>query len=217
MVSEGVDIPRLRVGVYATTTTTDLFFRQAVGRLVRWVPGVADQKAWLYIPDDQRLRAWAALMSERRRHSLVRDPARSREFDERSVELARGSEEQLSLFAPLSAVATDVAPIAPWDELLPPDDGQGDARIEFVLAEPPSLAPAAEGADAPGATRRETKDGLRLANAAAARDLARRTRLSHSHVNAELNRMAGVRRITEATVAQLASRLRHAERWLDRL
>src|ERR1700737_4949996 len=57
MVSEGVDIPRLRVGVYATTTTTDLFFRQAVGRLVRWVPGVPDQRAWLFIPDDQRLRA----------------------------------------------------------------------------------------------------------------------------------------------------------------
>ena len=35
MVSEGVDIPRLRVGVYATNTSTDLFFRQAVGRLVR--------------------------------------------------------------------------------------------------------------------------------------------------------------------------------------
>jgi hypothetical protein len=32
MVSEGVDMPRLRVGVYATSTTTDLFFRQAVGR-----------------------------------------------------------------------------------------------------------------------------------------------------------------------------------------
>ena len=27
MVSEGVDIPRLRVGVFATTTTTELFFR----------------------------------------------------------------------------------------------------------------------------------------------------------------------------------------------
>ena len=41
MVSEGVDIPRLRVGVYATTTTTELFFRQAVGRFVRWTPGRA--------------------------------------------------------------------------------------------------------------------------------------------------------------------------------
>ncbi|HEY4331945.1 MAG TPA: DEAD/DEAH box helicase family protein, partial [Ilumatobacteraceae bacterium] len=36
MVSEGVDIPRLRVGVYASTVSTELFFRQAVGRFVRW-------------------------------------------------------------------------------------------------------------------------------------------------------------------------------------
>ena len=32
MVSEGVDVPRLRVGVYATTARTELFFRQVVGR-----------------------------------------------------------------------------------------------------------------------------------------------------------------------------------------
>jgi len=36
-------------------------------------------------------------------------------------------------------------------------------------------------------------------------------------VNAELNRQAGIRRITEATVPQLEARLRHAERWLARL
>jgi superfamily II DNA or RNA helicase len=35
MVSEGVDIPRLAVGVYATRIRTELFFRQAVGRFVR--------------------------------------------------------------------------------------------------------------------------------------------------------------------------------------
>ena len=33
MVSEGVDVPRLRVGVYATTARTELFFRQVVGPL----------------------------------------------------------------------------------------------------------------------------------------------------------------------------------------
>jgi superfamily II DNA or RNA helicase len=217
MVSEGVDIPRLRVGVYATTTTTDLFFRQAVGRLVRWVPGVADQRAWLFIPDDQRLRAWAALMAEQRRHSLVRDPTRSTAFS--PEEAADGeAEEQLSLFAPLSAVATDTAPISPWQEVLPDDTDEGDLRIEVSLAEPPSLGGYATDAAADtGSTRRETKDALRLSNAAAARDLARRTGLSHSHINAELNRLAGVARITEATVAQLDTRLRHAERWLDRL
>src|SRR5829696_431285 len=38
MVSEGVDIPRLRVGVYATTARTELFFRQVVGRFIRRTP-----------------------------------------------------------------------------------------------------------------------------------------------------------------------------------
>ena len=35
MVSEGVDVPRLAVGVWATTMSTPLFFAQAVGRFVR--------------------------------------------------------------------------------------------------------------------------------------------------------------------------------------
>ena len=35
MVSEGVDIPRLAVGVYATSVSTPLYFAQAVGRFVR--------------------------------------------------------------------------------------------------------------------------------------------------------------------------------------
>ncbi len=39
MVSEGVDVPRLRVGVYATSARTELFFRQVVGRFIRRTPG----------------------------------------------------------------------------------------------------------------------------------------------------------------------------------
>ena len=70
MVSEGVDIPRLRVGVFATTTTTELFFRQAVGRLVRWTRNEAHQHAYLFIPDDARLRARAQQVADQRRHSL---------------------------------------------------------------------------------------------------------------------------------------------------
>ena len=50
MVSEGVDIPRLRVGVYATNTRTELFFRQVVGRLIRVFGGLDDQSAYLYVP-----------------------------------------------------------------------------------------------------------------------------------------------------------------------
>ncbi|MBI5088008.1 MAG: DEAD/DEAH box helicase, partial [Actinobacteria bacterium] len=70
MVSEGVDIPRLRVGVYATTVTTELFFRQAVGRFVRWQDGRGSQKAYVFLPDDPRLRAHAFQIAEARRHVL---------------------------------------------------------------------------------------------------------------------------------------------------
>ena len=40
MVSEGVDIPRLRVGVYGTNVLTEMYFRQVVGRFVRMQPHV---------------------------------------------------------------------------------------------------------------------------------------------------------------------------------
>jgi superfamily II DNA or RNA helicase len=106
MVSEGVDIPRLRVGVYATTTATELFFRQAVGRLVRWTRGVPRQRAWLFIPDDPRLRTHAARVAEQRRHSLRRRDDASEERPEEAAE-RDVPEEQLSLFAAISAVATD--------------------------------------------------------------------------------------------------------------
>ena len=60
MVSEGVDIPRLRVGVYATAAKTPLIFRQIVGRFVRTIPDRAPEPSWLYIPADPILRDHAA-------------------------------------------------------------------------------------------------------------------------------------------------------------
>ena len=52
MVSEGVDIPRLRVGVYATAAKTPLVFRQIVGRFVRTLPGRPLDRSWLFLPAD---------------------------------------------------------------------------------------------------------------------------------------------------------------------
>lgn len=221
MVSEGVDIPRLRVGVYATTTTTDLFFRQAVGRFVRWVPGVRDQRAWLFLPDDPRLRIRASEIAEARRHSLRRtrredEDETGRDGDGRA-DLRDVTGEQMSLFAALSAIATG-APSdgAPWHEPMPDDWADGiDASIEVELAPPPPVAAMEPGTA--GLTRRQVKDRLRQANADAARDIARASGLTHPQVNLELNRLAGIRRITEATEPQLEDRLRHARRWQWRL
>jgi superfamily II DNA or RNA helicase len=210
MVSEGVDIPRLRVGVYATTTTTELFFRQAVGRLVRWTRGVPRQRSWLYIPDDPRLRTHAAGVAEQRRHSLRKDDRERPERDEGAVVLA-GDDGQMSLFAVISAVALDASEPddLPYD---PEPDHDGAEEIELAL---PPIA-GVEDDDGPviTVTRREEKQFLRDQNATVARELVRRTRMTHAQVNAELNRLSGVRRVTEATIDQLERRLSVGDRWL---
>src|SRR3546814_16303326 len=60
----------------------------------------------------------------------------------------------------------------------------------------------------------EVKTELRDANADLAMDLVRFTGLSHREVNGRLNRLAGVTRITEATLDQLRKRADQADRWL---
>ena len=218
MVSEGVDIPRLRVGVYATTVTTDLFFRQAVGRFVRWVPGIKDQRAWLFLPDDPRLRIRAAEIAEQRRHSLRRE---RRDDEDALPDQQRDAEpmtgDQLSLFAALSAVATGGPDgLDGWAEPLPDDWGDGhDSTIELDLGPPPPLAAPFD--DGSGLTRRQAKDRLRIANAEGAKDIARVSGLSFAQVNLELNRQAGIRRVTEATESELQARLHAARRWQWRL
>jgi len=68
MVSEGVDIPRLAVGVYATGTSTPLFFAQAVGRFVRARrPG---ETASVFLPSVPVLLALAGQMELERDHAL---------------------------------------------------------------------------------------------------------------------------------------------------
>ena len=70
MVSEGVDIPRLRVGVYATPARTELFFRQVVGRFIRRTATPARQMSYLLMPADHRLKRLAVEIEEERRHAL---------------------------------------------------------------------------------------------------------------------------------------------------
>ena len=212
MVSEGVDIPRLRVGVYATTTTTELFFRQAVGRFVRWTRGVPRQRAWLFIPDDPRLRSHAARIAEQRRHSLRRrDDGRA---GARRGTRDRAPDEQMSLFAAISAVATDATGFDDLghDEL---DDGDDDGLDDFelTLAPPPPLSGGGEHAATPASDpprgeapppRRRTPPSRASSRGA--------TGLTHAQVNAELNRLSGVGKVSEATVEQLERRLAVADK-----
>jgi len=85
MVSEGVDIPRLAVGVYATSVNTPLFFAQAVGRFVRArQPG---ETASVFVPSVPVLLQHASEMELERDHVLER-PAREELLDDQLLEAA---------------------------------------------------------------------------------------------------------------------------------
>jgi hypothetical protein len=70
MVSEGVDIPRLAVGVYATSAATPLFFAQAVGRFVR--ARRRGETASIFLPSVPTLLNLAAELEVERDHALDR-------------------------------------------------------------------------------------------------------------------------------------------------
>jgi superfamily II DNA or RNA helicase len=68
MVSEGVDVPRLAVGIYATSASTPLFFAQAVGRFVRSRrPG---ETASIFLPSVPNLLQLASELEAQRNHVL---------------------------------------------------------------------------------------------------------------------------------------------------
>jgi superfamily II DNA or RNA helicase len=79
MVSEGVDVPRLAVGVYATSASTPLFFAQAIGRYVRSRrPG---ETASIFLPSVPSLLQLASEMEAQRNHVLGK-PHRESQGDE---------------------------------------------------------------------------------------------------------------------------------------
>jgi superfamily II DNA or RNA helicase len=68
MVSEGVDVPRLAVGVYATSASTPLYFAQAVGRFVR--ARMRGETASIFLPSVPTLLNLAAELEVERDHAL---------------------------------------------------------------------------------------------------------------------------------------------------
>ena len=257
MVSEGVDIPRLRVGVFATTTSTELFFRQAIGRFVRWQAGRTNQKAYVHIPDDPRLRAHAFAIAEARRH-VLRPPASEDDDDgfraDGGLDDQRVSDdtEQLALFSEFSVVRAqateisihtvgadggvivgdqdeqdtgvsvrfeptyDVGTHAAFDDE-PDPPAPFFASIPELTVDLPEIPTPAGLVPTGSMSVAETKDDLRSRNAQLAKRLVDVTGWSHSKVQGEMNRLAGVTKVAAATNDQLARRLRYSESWLRRL
>lgn len=121
MVSEGVDIRRLYVAVYATNILTELHFRQACGRVARMQDEIEGQVAYFYIPADPELVRFAQQIKKERRHAIAEQARRER------IERDR----QLAIDAGDAAWSPEAADAVPDDVIY---DGQAFSQDELVEA-----------------------------------------------------------------------------------
>lgn len=92
MVSEGVDVPRLAVGVYATSASTPLFFAQAIGRFVRSRrPG---ESASVFLPSVPVLLDLASNMERQRNHVLGKPDRPNEGWDDELLAQANKEENE---------------------------------------------------------------------------------------------------------------------------
>ena len=198
MVSEGVDIPRLRVGVYATAARTELFFRQVVGRFVRRTPAPARQMSYLLLPADQRLKELATRIEEERRHALelgaseegeLPEPPERGEAGERFEALSSGGaqlDEAILTDTTMQLFATEDTPALA-------------AAIHAAAAEPAMVAEPEAATETASAARGR----LRAERARLAALVSRKTGEPHSAVHARVNRATGAASVGAATRDQL--------------
>jgi superfamily II DNA or RNA helicase len=205
MVSEGVDIPRLRVGVYATTARTELFFRQVVGRFIRRSPAPRRQMSHLFLPSDLTLKALAGRIEEERAHAIELRPALADGELEPALE-RRASEPGVGY----EALSSDARPDAEIElRTLPGENLQlfGEAAPAPSAAYLAFTSVSAAGGGGPAEEEGSAFERRERLRAERSRLVALRARASGEHhraINARLNRAVGARSVREATLEQLA-------------
>ena len=236
MVSEGVDIPRLRVGVYATAARTELFFRQVVGRFIRRTPAPAAQMSHLLLPADQRLKLLAFAIEEERRHALDLSPAVAEE-EEIELDEPPTEEPEGPGFAVLSSSGAELdeailsettLQLFPTEELLSEEGAEAEAaararaaaeraraereaaRAAEIEREAERLARAAERPESAYAAR----ERLRAERRQLVTDVSRRTGEDHRAIHGRINRAVGIASVGSATREQLEAGNRLLQREL---
>jgi len=198
MVSEGVDIPRLRVGVYATAAKTALVFRQIVGRFVRVIPGRPLEASWIYLPADPILSRHAADVEKELLH-VLKAPGEDEGLLDEPPDRTETERSEAPDFVPLSA------DVAPQMALF----GSPGGGVPAAPAIAPTFAPAVGGeasedeAASPAVSAFERRKRLREDRRRLVADLGRRTSRPPAEINAWLNRETSVPRVQEATIDQL--------------
>ena len=225
MVSEGVDVPRLMVGVYATSTSTPLFFAQAVGRFVR--ARRRGETASIFLPSVPVLLRLAGELEEERDHVLGR--VSTGDWTEEDVLVAQALQErdtadllvedQLSFEALESEATFDrilfdggefgTAPTTVEEEEFLGIPGLLDAdQVSDLLrsrgTSKAKAAPEAVVVDVP-ALKRELNDCVQA--------YARQTATSQAQVHAELRRVSGGPEVARASAAELRTRIERIRAW----
>jgi len=225
MVSEGVDVPRLMVGVYATSTSTPLFFAQAVGRFVR--ARRRGETASIFLPSVPLLLRLAGELEEERDHVLGR--VSTGDWTEEDVLVAQALQErdtadllvedQLSFEALESEATFDrilfdggefgTAPTTVEEEEFLGIPGLLDAdQVSDLLrsrgTSKAKAAPEAVVVDVP-ALKRELNDCVQA--------YARQTATSQAQVHAELRRVSGGPEVARASAAELRTRIERIRAW----
>ncbi len=229
MVSEGVDIPRLGVGVYATSAATPLYFAQAVGRFVR--TRRRGETASIFLPSVPSLLTLAGQLELERDHALDRGPG-DLVLDDAALDAANrperaAAETALFEFMPLESQANfdrvlydggefgfsaDVGTLEELDflglpGLLEPDQVRELLRQRQARQSRRSKARAARtGAEEPKPLYRTLREQRSLLNSLVAVH-ARRSGQPHAHIHADLRRRAGGPPVAQASVAQLQARI----------
>ena len=190
MVSEGVDIPRLRVGVYATAAKTALIFRQIVGRFVRVIPGRPVEPSWLYLPGDPVLRGHAADVERELLHVLA--PAgRGGPARRAAGPHARPSRAETPRLRPA---------VAPTSRRRWRCSAAGRRRPRRAAPRPPSPSRAEP---EPAVSAFERRKRLREDRRRLVSDLGRKQGRPPAEINAWVNGEVGVPRVQDATIEQL--------------
>ena len=240
MVSEGVDIPRLAVGVYATSVGTALFFAQAVGRFVR--ARRRGETASVFLPSIPALLGYAAGLEAERDHVLA-PPGE----DAGERELAQAQREQ-NVPGADEAAFTALGASAHFDRVLYDggEFGTSAEEEEFLglpgLLDPQQVAlllrqrqadlarrqrragaasPAGAGATAAGPdggagdqpAARQTLSALRRELNGLVRAWHHRSGQPHGAIHAQLRRACGGPPLPQATAAQIRARIEAIRRW----
>jgi superfamily II DNA or RNA helicase len=235
MVSEGVDVPRLAVGVYATSTSTPLFFAQAVGRFVR--ARRRGETASVFLPSVPSLLDLAAELEVERDHALDRPKQDGEWSPEEGLLAGANRQEQASdalegSFEALEAQATFDRVLYDAQEFGTQAEIGSDEEQDFLgipgLLEPDQVttllrqrqaqqlaAGKSRGANvaAPTLAGHRQITALRKELHALVGAWARRGSQPHATVHAELRRVCGGPEVPKASVEQLQQRIDTLRRW----